>query len=99
MSGSWRREVSGRDGKRPPFDKHALLKRISDGVMTLAGKPEVFFGVCGFIVIWAISGFYFGFDAYWYSIIQTVATIVTFLMVFIIQDSQNRDTATLHLKL
>ena len=87
------------DKRARAFDKHAALKRVSDGVLAFAGQPEVFFAVCGFIVIWAICGFYFGFDTYWYGLIQTVATIVTLLMVFIIQDSQNRDTATLHLKL
>ena len=81
------------------LDKHALLKRTSDWVMALAGKPEVFFGVCGFILLWIVTVPFFGFDGLWYSVIQTIATIVTLLMVFIIQDSQNRDTATLHLKL
>ena len=99
MSGSFQSHRSDLDDKRPAFDKHALLTRTSNGVLALAGKPEAFFSVCGFIVVWAISGLFFGFDAYWYSIIQTAATIVTLLMVFIIQDSQNRDTATLHLKL
>jgi low affinity Fe/Cu permease len=50
-------------------------------------------------VLWLISGLFVGFDGVWYAIIQTVGTIITLLMVFIIQDSQNRDTATLHLKL
>lgn len=80
-------------------DAYKLLKRVSDKVMALAGKPAVFFGVCAFIILWIVSGPFFSFDGIWYSVIHTAATIVTLLMVFIIQDSQNRDTATLHLKL
>lgn len=85
--------------RKRALDKHAVLKRISDGVLNLAGKPEAFFATCAFVVLWVVSGPFFGFDGYWYSIIHTAATIVTLLMVFIIQDSQNRDTATIHLKL
>lgn len=91
--------MSERSVERTGLDKHVLLKRVSDKVMALAGKPEVFFAVCAFILLWVVTGPFFSFDSYWSSIIQTVATIVTLLMVFIIQDSQNRDTATLHLKL
>lgn len=83
----------------PPALKHVLLSRVSDSVLSLASKPEAFFGVCLFIVLWLLSGPLFGFSAYWQSIIGTIATIVTLLMVFIIQDSQSRDTATIHLKL
>jgi low affinity Fe/Cu permease len=91
--------MSEAGAERRKLDKHALLKRVSDGVMALAGKPEVFFSVCAFILLWIVTVPFFGFDGLWYSIIQAIATIVTLLMVFIIQDSHNRDTATLHLKL
>jgi len=51
------------------------------------------------IVVWAVSGPFLGFSDTWQLIINTVTTLVTFLMVFIIQNTQNRDSAALHLKL
>lgn len=81
------------------FDKYKILARISDSVVRFTGKPETLLGVCATIVIWLLAGPLFRFDAFWYAAIQTTSAVVTLLMVFIIQDSQNRDTATLHLKL
>lgn len=51
------------------------------------------------ILVWAISGPLFGFSDTWELVINTVTTIITFLMVFIIQNSQNRDMKSIHLKL
>lgn len=56
-------------------------------------------GAAGLIVIWGLSGPIFGFNDTWQLVINTSTTIVTFLMVFIIQNSQNRDTAAMQIKL
>jgi low affinity Fe/Cu permease len=63
------------------------------------GKPITFMGCCLIIVIWAASGPVFGFSDTWQLIINTGTTIVTFLMVFLIQNTQNRDGAAIQAKL
>ena len=65
----------------------------------LAGKPATFAACVITIIVWAMSGPLFGFSDSWQLIINTGTTIVTFLMVFLIQNTQNRDTQALHLKL
>jgi len=68
-------------------------------VSTLAGRPVVFAGAALAIVLWAASGPIFGFSDTWQLIVNTTTTIITFLMVFIIQNTQNRDTAAIQIKL
>ena len=53
----------------------------------------------GVVVIWAVSGPFFGFSETWQLVINTGTTVLTFLMVFVIQNSQNRDAVAVHLKL
>ena len=65
----------------------------------LAGKPLTFLIAVGVVLVWAISGPFFGFSDTWQLVINTSTTIVTFLMVFLIQNTQNRDTMALQLKL
>ena len=64
-----------------------------------AGKPATFALAVLSIVIWAVLGPVFGYSDTWQLVINTATTIVTFLMVFLIQNTQNRDTQALHLKL
>ncbi len=64
-----------------------------------SGSSWTFIAAAFVIVIWAISGPLFGFSDTWQLVINTGTTIVTFLMVFLIQNTQNRDTQALHLKL
>ena len=64
-----------------------------------AGRPAVFFAAVAVIVIWAVSGPLFQFSDTWQLVINTGTTIVTFLMVFLIQRTQNKDSLALHLKL
>ena len=64
-----------------------------------AGKPVTFILCCIIIVIWASAGPFFGFSDTWQLIINTGTTIVTFLMVFLIQNTQNRDGAAIQAKL
>lgn len=63
------------------------------------GRPGAFISAAGVVLLWAITGPIFGFSDTWQLVINTGTTIVTFLMVFLIQNSQNRDTVALHLKL
>jgi low affinity Fe/Cu permease len=63
------------------------------------GHPLVFVLAVTVVLVWAISGPLFGFSDTWQLVINTGTTIVTFLMVFLIQNTQNRDTAAMHIKL
>lgn len=82
-----------------PQADRSLFTRLSQAVARWAGKPQTFFGAVAIIVIWAVSGPFFGYNDTWQLVINTSTTIVTFLMVFIIQNSQNRDTAAMQIKL
>ena len=64
-----------------------------------AGRASTFCAALAAIVVWAVSGPIFGFSDTWQLIINTSTTIITFLMVFLIQNTQNRDTEALQLKL
>jgi low affinity Fe/Cu permease len=65
----------------------------------IAGHPIAFLVAVCVILAWAITGPLFGFNDTWQLVINTATTIVTFLMVFLIQNSQNRDTVAMQLKL
>ena len=79
--------------------KRSFFTRLSQATAHWAGKPQTFFVALSIIVVWAASGPFFGFNDTWQLVINTSTTIVTFLMVFIIQNSQNRDTAAMQIKL
>ncbi len=80
-------------------EKRSFFTRLSQATAHWAGKPQTFFVALAIIVVWALSGPVFGFNDTWQLVINTSTTIVTFLMVFIIQNSQNRDTAAMQIKL
>src|SRR5215216_1083603 len=63
------------------------------------GHPAAFVIAVGCVVVWAVSGPFFGFSDTWQLIINTTTTILTSLIVFLIQNTQNRDTAALQLKI
>lgn len=63
------------------------------------GRPSVFMLAAASIIVWMVTGPLFGFSDTWQLVINTSTTIVTFLMVFVIQSSQNRDTAAIQIKL
>lgn len=65
----------------------------------MAGKPITFILALGFVFIWLVIGILFGFSDTWLLIIDTIATINASLMVFIIQNTQNRENKALHLKI
>ena len=64
-----------------------------------AGHPAAMAAAIAVVLAWAVAGPVFGYSELWQLTINTGTTIVTFLMVFVIQNSQNRDTAALHLKI
>ncbi len=72
-----------------------LAKQVS----AWCGHPSTFVMALGVIVAWILSGPLFGFSDTWQLVINTGTTIITFLMVFLIQSTQNRDTAAIQLKL
>ena len=76
-----------------------LFNRFADAVAVQSGKPITFVTAVTLVVIWAVSGPLFGFSETWQLVINTGTTIITFLMVFLIQSTQNRDGAALQLKL
>ena len=80
-------------------NSRSFFTRLSQATAHWAGKPQTFFVALSIIVVWAASGPFFGFNDTWQLVINTSTTIVTFLMVFIIQNSQNRDTAAMQIKL
>lgn len=73
--------------------------RISRTASHALGTSWAFIVACAVVIIWAISGPYYGFSETWQLVINTGTTIVTFLMVFLIQNTQNRDARATHLKL
>ena len=82
-----------------PLTDRSFFTRLSQATARWAGKPVTFFCAFAVIVLWGLSGPFFGFNDTWQLVINTSTTIVTFLMVFIIQNSQNRDTAAMQIKL
>ncbi len=63
------------------------------------GHPATFLFACLIVVVWAVAGPAFGFNQHWQLFINTFTTIATFLMVFLIQNTQNRDSAAMQIKL
>ncbi len=76
-----------------------LFHKIAVRVATTSGSPAAFLIASGTILIWATTGPIFHYSNTWQLVINTGTTIVTFLMVFLIQNTQNRDSKALHLKL
>lgn len=74
---------------------HNFAKQLAAAV----GSPWAFLGALMIVVIWAASGPFFKYTDTWQLVINTGTTIVTFLMVFLIQNTQNRDAKAIHLKL
>lgn len=72
---------------------------VARKVAHIAGRPATFVVALTCIILWIASGPLFDFSDTWQLVINTATTIVTFLMVFLIQSTQNRDTEAIHLKL
>jgi low affinity Fe/Cu permease len=78
---------------------NAWFAKAAGKVAGWTGSSWAFIGAALVVIMWMISGPIFGFSDTWQLVINTGTTIVTFLMVFLIQNTQNRDTRALHLKL
>jgi low affinity Fe/Cu permease len=82
------------------MSEHAsIYTRVARWIAQLSGRPITFLLAVGLIVVWLITGPIFGFSDTWQLVINTGTTIITFLMVFLIQNTQNRDTTAMQLKL
>jgi low affinity Fe/Cu permease len=89
-----------------PQSSERIMKKISrifgelaNSVALASGKPPAFVAAVGVVLIWALSGPLFSYSDTWQLVINTGTTIITFLMVFLIQNSQNRDSAAIQVKL
>ncbi|WP_343854705.1 low affinity iron permease family protein [Rhodanobacter soli] len=76
-----------------------LFRRFAEVTSRQAGKPMAFVLAATLVLLWAATGPLFDYGDTWQLVINTSTTIITFLMVFLIQSSQNRDTAALQIKL
>jgi low affinity Fe/Cu permease len=83
----------------PPGGLRAAFGRAAAHTAGAVGSPWAFLLAVGIVVVWALTGPLFGFSDTWQLVINTGTTIVTFLMVFLIQNTQNRDAKAIHLKL
>ncbi|WP_315386829.1 low affinity iron permease family protein [uncultured Stenotrophomonas sp.] len=77
----------------------SIFNLVAKKASYAAGTPWTFLGAVSIVVIWALSGPVFKFNDTWQLVINTGTTIITFLMVFLIQHSQNADTAAIQIKL
>jgi low affinity Fe/Cu permease len=82
-----------------PTKSKSWFTRFTKWTARASGKSVTFIGAVLIIVVWAISGPIFGFSDTWQLVINTGTTIITFLMVFLIQSTQNRDSEAMQVKL
>lgn len=94
------------NGDKKARDEETFFCRVQDAfgvfarkMSTALGSAWAFVVALAIIIVWAVTGPTFGFSDTWQLIINTGTTIVTFLMVFLIQNTQNRDAKAVHLKL
>jgi len=77
----------------------SIFQRIAKATSRLAGRPATFALVVAMVLLWAVSGPFFHYSDSWQLTINTATTIITFLMVFLIQATQNRDAEAIQIKL
>jgi low affinity Fe/Cu permease len=82
-----------------PTKSRSLFTRFAKWTAHTTGKPITFLMAVGVVVVWAATGPVFAFSDTWQLVINTGTTIVTFLMVFLIQSTQNRDSEAIQVKL
>lgn len=78
---------------------HDIFDKFAHRISRLVGSPWAFMIAITVLIVWAISGPFLGFSDTWQLVINTSTTIVTFIMVFLIQNTQNRETQAINLKL
>jgi low affinity Fe/Cu permease len=82
-----------------PTKSRSAFSRFAKWTARATGRPVTFALAAGVIVVWAVTGPLFGFSDTWQLVINTGTTIITFLMVFLIQSTQNRDAEAVQVKL
>lgn len=82
-----------------PETQNSWFTRFARAAASLAGKPYTFGAAVAIIIGWGLTGPLFGFSDTWQLVINTGTTIITFMMVFLIQNTQNRDSEAIHIKL
>jgi low affinity Fe/Cu permease len=95
-------QASGKNQVEHPEDAphlHGVFRRLAHSAASAVGSAWAFLVALVVVVIWAVTGPIFHFSDTWQLVINTGTTIVTFLMVFLIQNTQNRDARAVHLKL
>ncbi|MDI3562503.1 low affinity iron permease family protein [Bradyrhizobium sp. Arg816] len=90
--------MTGKD-KGEPSGVSKFFGDLANRTSLAAGRASTFILAAGIVIVWAVSGPLFGYSDTWQLVINTGTTIVTFLMVFLIQNSQNRDSAAIQVKL
>jgi low affinity Fe/Cu permease len=86
-------------GAMRPTKSRTWFTRLTKWTAHAAGRPVTFIFAACVICVWAITGPFFGFSDTWQLVINTGTTVVTFLMVFLIQSTQNRDAEAMQVKL
>ncbi len=81
------------------ISRTSWFARFAQHVSHITGRPTAFILALAVIAVWGITGPIFRFSDTWQLVINTGTTIITFLMVFVIQNTQNRDTAAMHIKI
>lgn len=76
-----------------------IFRKIAHGTSRVAGSPKAFTLAMFVVLVWAISGPYYHYSDTWQLVINTGTTVLTFLMVFLVQNTQNRDGRAMQLKL
>lgn len=76
-----------------------LFQHFADTIAHATGRPATFAACVALVALWALSGPFLGFSDTWQLVINTTTTVLTFLQVFLIQATQNRDTLAIHTKL
>ena len=83
----------------PTINRSSWFSRMASLTSAWTGTPSAFMVALGTVLLWAVTGPIFSYSDTWQLVINTGTTIVTFLMVFLIQNTQNRDTKALQVKL
>lgn len=91
--------VSEKANNERPSGFARVFGEVANKTSQLAGRATTFIVAAAVVIIWAATGPLFGYSDTWQLVINTGTTIVTFLMVFLIQNSQNRDSAAIQVKL
>ena len=91
--------MNGNKQVKEPSRVSKFFGDLANRTSLAAGRASTFILAAGVVIVWAVSGPLFGFSDTWQLVINTGTTIVTFLMVFLIQNTQNRDTEALQLKI